>query len=210
MKKLETNLEYPLEIKSLDGEAGHFEGYLSVYGDLDKQQDIVDKGAWTVALNPMPIFYRHNRDEPLGAITGFKEDDYGLLIEGDLDLAVERSREIHALMKRGILKLSPGYVTLEDYFDGQIRHIKSGEIYEASITPFPANLNANFTSVKEEDYEDSDYDEDTNSKSTKTEPGLSQKEEELAAVLKAEEGLILKTKELKEAIVTLLSEKPPK
>jgi HK97 family phage prohead protease len=208
--KLETNLEYPLEIKSLDGEAGHFEGYLSVWNDVDKQQDIVDKGAWTVELNPMPIFYRHNRDEPLGAITGYKEDDYGFLVEGDLDLTVKRAQEIHSLMKKGILKLSPGYLTEEDYFDGQIRHIKRGGLYEASITPFPANLNAGFTSVKEEDYEDSDYDEDTDSKPNKTEPGLSQKEEELAAVLKAEEGLILKTKELKEAILTLLSEKPPK
>lgn len=159
--RLETNLEYPLEKKSLDNEDGTFEGYLSVWNDVDRQQDVVDKGAWTVALDPLPLFYRHNRDEPLGWIAEHKEDDYGLWVKGQFDLTVKRAQEIHSLAKKGIMRLSPGYLTQEEYFSGPIRHIKAGEIYEGTITPFPANLNAGFTSVKEEDFEeDSDYDED--------------------------------------------------
>lgn len=200
-KKLETNLEYPLEAKSLEGEEGHFEGYLSVWDDADRQQDIVDKGAWDVKLNPMPIFYRHHRDEILGAITEFKEDDYGLLVSGDFDLNVQRAREVHSLAKTGILKLSPGYISEDEYWDGQIRHIKRGGLYEASITPLPAHLGAEFTSIKEEDFEDKAYDVDTDSKSA--EPDLSEKEEGLTAVLKAEEELILETKELRGALAAL-------
>jgi hypothetical protein len=63
----------------------------------------------------------------------------------------------------------------------------------------PAHLGAEFTSIKEEDFEDKDYDVDTDSK----EPDLLEKEEGLTAVLKAEEELILKTKELRGALASL-------
>jgi len=141
-----------LSKKSLeDSEAGHFEGYLSVFNVVDKQKDIVGPGAWHIARTPLPVIYRHNRDEILGEITEFKEDDVGLFVKGDLDLNVSRAREIHSLMKKKLVNyMSPGYITRQDTFEGNARRILVGDVYECSLTPWPANEGAAITEVKED------------------------------------------------------------
>jgi len=145
--------ELRLNTKSLNDEAGTFEGYLSVYGKEDLQRDIVEPGAWKLARNPLPLLYRHDRDQLIGAIDELNETERGLFVKGHLNLAVERAREIYALMKEGLITgLSPGFNDIKDSFVGDIRHILSANLHEASLTPFPANTDAQLSSFKEEGY----------------------------------------------------------
>jgi phage prohead protease, HK97 family len=143
--------ELRLNTKSLNDEAGTFEGYLSVYGKEDLQKDVVEPGAWRIARSPLPLLYRHDRNQLIGAIDELNETERGLFVKGHLNLAVERAREIYALMKEGLITgLSPGYRETSDSFVGNIRHILSADLHEASLTPFPANTDAMLSSYKEE------------------------------------------------------------
>ena len=154
-KDKELLYELRLDTKSLDDEAGTFEGYLSVYGRPDRQRDVVEPGAWRLARNPLPLLFRHDRNQLIGAIDQLNETERGLFIKGHLNLAVARAREIYALMKDGLITgLSPGYNETKDSFVGDIRHILGADLHEASLTPFPANAEAVISSFKEagEDY----------------------------------------------------------
>lgn len=144
--------ELRLNKKSLENDAGTFEGFLSVYGIPDQQKDVVEPGAWSLARNPLPLLYRHDRNQLIGAIDELNETERGLFVKGHLNLAVERAREIYALMKEGLITgLSPGFRETKDSFVGDIRHIYKADLHEASLTPFPANMDAQISSFKEED-----------------------------------------------------------
>ena len=157
--------EYKLELKSLDAEAGTFEGYLSVYGNTDLQKEVVEPGAWHVAMNPLPLLYRHDRNQLIGAIDELLDDDKGLFIKGHLNLNVARAKEVYALMQEGLITgLSPGFQETKDSFVGDIRHIIAANMYEASLTPFPANPVAGVTHFKELDGEIDVKEHETDSK----------------------------------------------
>jgi hypothetical protein len=55
-------------------------------------------------------------------------------------------------LKRGLLNyLSPGFITRKDSYRSDGKHqIDYGDVYEASITAWPANFEAEITSVKEQ------------------------------------------------------------
>jgi phage prohead protease, HK97 family len=150
LRNKEIVYEILLETKSFDDKSGSFEGYLSLYGNEDRQHDIVEKGAWSIESKPLPILYRHNRDDLLGGVEELIDDDRGLFVRGQLNLDVARAREVYSLMKQGLIRgLSPGYNETKDTYTGNVRHILSANLQEISLTPFPANIEATITSYKE-------------------------------------------------------------
>lgn len=141
-----------LEVKAL-GEEGSFEGYGSIFGNLDSYGDVVTKGAFLKSIkekgNKIKLLWQHKSDQPIGVWESIEEDEKGLKMKGRLLLSVQQGREAWELLKAGALSgLSIGYQTVkEDYKDG-IRYLKEIRLLETSIVTFPANTEANVTTVK--------------------------------------------------------------
>lgn len=146
-------LNSPLELKKLS-ETGSFEGLASVYGVLDLGGDIVEPGAFREFMltkdGQIRILDGHDSRQPIGKgkLTDTKA---GLLIEGTLNLAVARAREVLALMKDGIVDgLSIGYDVLAggaEFRDG-VRHLIKLKLYEVSTVIWPMCQPAQVTAVK--------------------------------------------------------------
>jgi len=145
----------PFEVKELS-ETGSFEGIASMYNNVDLGGDIVVQGAFKefnkTKDGSIRILANHDTRQPIGK--GKVEDTpVGLLIKGQLELAVGKAREIHALMKSGIIEgLSIGYDILpngEEIREDGIRLLKGLKLWEVSTTAFPMNQMAQVSTVKE-------------------------------------------------------------
>jgi HK97 family phage prohead protease len=149
---------FDLEVKSID-DAGTFVGYGSVFGNVDSDNEIVVKGAFTESLaaragrgRKLPILWQHRSGEPIGVYESVEEDDHGLKMAGRLLIGeVQRAREAYALMKAGaVTGMSIGYSVVEDSIDRttRVRHLKRLQLHETSIVTFPANDEARVGVVK--------------------------------------------------------------
>lgn len=144
---------FGFEVKELTDD-GTFEGYASIFGNVDAYGDIVEKGAFkkTIKENPKPpILWQHNPDWPIGVTEEMHEDDTGLYVRGKLVMEVQQAREAHALMKAGATKgLSIGYRLIKWLIDqaDQVRRLKEVKLMEWSPVTFPANTLARVTGVK--------------------------------------------------------------
>lgn len=159
-RKLETK-ELPFELKSFDGEAGTFSGYLSVFDVEDSYGDTVIKGAFKRTLRnkkEFPLLWSHDVTMPIGGFTG-KEDAKGLLIDGKLTLGVQKAQEARALMLDKVVKgLSIGYQTVKEEIDNKTnkRRLLEVNLWEGSLCVFQACPGAEVDEVKTDD---SDADE---------------------------------------------------
>lgn len=155
MNKHEVKLR--LEASSFDN-SGSFEGFASVFGNTDSYGDVVVQGAFARTIKnrtkangkaDFPILWNHNPNEPLGVTTSMVEDSKGLKVTGQLNLEVQRAREIYSLMKQGAISgLSIGYTTIKDKIVEGKRNLLEVRLYEWSPVTFPANEAAGITSVK--------------------------------------------------------------
>jgi HK97 family phage prohead protease len=156
----------PFEMKSLAegtsdvGKIGIFTGYASTFGNVDRDHDVIDKGAFgNIEAKRIKLLWQHSMSEPIGVWKSLKEDDHGLFAEGELNLEVQRGREAYALMKQGAIgDMSIGfrvpkggaYEKEMDFAGGKrrVRHIKSVGLVEVSVVTMPANPMANVIGVK--------------------------------------------------------------
>lgn len=151
-------LERPFEIKAVD-DAGLFEGFGSVFGNVDSYKEIVAPGAfaeslagWKAAGRLPPVLWQHRSGEPIGPFLAMEEQAIGLHVTGQLLVDdVQRAKEARALMKaKAVNGLSIGFVTREDSYDRVtgIRTLKKVDLWEVSVVTFPANPSAQISSVK--------------------------------------------------------------
>lgn len=151
------------EFKSLDSEEeGTFEGYLSVFGNIDHDGDIVVKGAFSKTLTKwrkrkmMPsLQWLHYRDEPVGEWQEMSEDDHGLHVKGKLWVGnpTEAVRKAYNVIRSNAVKgLSIGYRVMkwltERVDDVMVRKLKEIDLVEGSIAPWAANELAAVTAAK--------------------------------------------------------------
>jgi HK97 family phage prohead protease len=138
---------------------GTFEGYASVFGNVDSYGDQVDKGAFLDSIkeikesgDPLPVLWQHRSSEPVGGSDLLEEDDHGLKTRGFLLVnELPQAKAAHVLMKRRIVKgLSIGYFIKDAFYDSetQIYHLKKVKLIEYSVVTFPANTEAVVTEVK--------------------------------------------------------------
>ena len=151
-------MTFAAEVKAVsDGEGvGKITGYGSVFGNVDSYGDVVERGAFTRSLKErgLPVMlWQHNQDEPIGVWTKATEDEHGLLLEGEINLKVQRGIEAYELAKQGAFKgLSIGYYTVGSNTDKDgLRHLTDLDLFEVSAVTFPANRAANITGVKAEE-----------------------------------------------------------
>ena len=145
----------PFEVKSAD-ESGNFEGYASVFNNIDLGDDLILPGAFvkvkTTRTGRLRLALYHNLTQLIGDAE-FKQDGNGLLLRGKVNLNVSYARDAYELMKEGTLdEMSVGFNTLEDAVETRegrrVRVIKRAELWEASVVPFGMNPEAQVLSVK--------------------------------------------------------------
>lgn len=123
---------------------GLITGYASLFGVPDLGRDVVMPGAFAGTLARrgaagVRMLFQHDPAEPIGRWIALREDSRGLYAEGQLNLAVQRAREIAALMREGALDgLSIGFRTLSARpgADGS-RRLQGIDLWEISVVTFP-------------------------------------------------------------------------
>lgn len=151
-------IERPFEVKAVE-EDGTFEGYGSIFGNVDSYKEVVAPGAFAETLTAWkesgrlpPVLWQHRAGEPIGPFVDMAEDGVGLRVKGRLLVNdVQRAKEARALMQaKAVNGLSIGFVTREDSYDRVtgIRTLKKVDLWEVSVVTFPANPAAQISSVK--------------------------------------------------------------
>lgn len=151
-------LERPFEVKAVEDD-GVFEGFGSIFGNVDSYKEIVAPGAfaeslagWKAVGRLPPVLWQHRSGEPIGPYLDMEEQAIGLRVKGQLLVNdVQRAKEARALMKaKAVNGLSIGFVTREDSYDRVtgIRTLKKVDLWEVSVVTFPANPAAQISSVK--------------------------------------------------------------
>jgi uncharacterized protein len=143
----------PLAKVSTDGA---FEGYASLFGVVDLGRDRVVPGAFRECLARKPpravkLLWQHDPLHPLGLWEEISEDRKGLHVRGQLNLAVAKAREVHALMRSGAVDgLSIGFRTERSRKDAAtgVRNLEKLDLWEVSIVTFPMLPGARVSAVK--------------------------------------------------------------
>jgi len=156
----------PFELKAEDAtsERGMFEGYGSVFGNVDFGGDIVRAGAFTKSLlewqakGELPqLLYYHESRNIIGDWLTMSEDAKGLKVSGKLwingEARLEDAVRAHNVMRgTGPKGLSIGYSVVEseviEFNGGMIREIIEVKLFEVSVAPFAMNEKADVTGVK--------------------------------------------------------------
>jgi HK97 family phage prohead protease len=148
------NLPIDLEVKAF-GDSGSFEGYASIFGNVDLGGDVIERGAFKEIVKGrdgrVKILNQHNNRDPIGTAE-VKQDDKGLYFKGQLILEAASARSAYALMKGGALDgMSIGYDVLEGgakILESGIRQLKRLKLWEISPVTFGMNPLAGIETVK--------------------------------------------------------------
>lgn len=149
------------------GDDGTFEGYGSVFGNVDSYGEIVQPGAFTGSLvdarrkgRSVKMLWQHDPSQPIGVWDDLAEDSKGLYVKGKLLIGdgtpknpgVARAIEAYSLLKAKALDgLSIGYRVVEasPHPDKQgILSLNKLDLKEVSVVTFAANDRARVDDVK--------------------------------------------------------------
>lgn len=150
-----------LDIKSDESTLadGQFEGYASVFGNIDSYGDKVIKGAFAESLKTygkdgagIPCYWQHNTADPLmniGQTVKAFEDDHGLRVTVQLDLDNEKAAYVHKMIKENRVKqMSFAYEITDGENTDDCFEIKACNIFEVSVVPVGANQETELLAVK--------------------------------------------------------------
>lgn len=142
------------EIKTLG--AREFEGYGSIFGNVDHGGDVVARGAFAKTLaehkaaGSMPaMFWMHQPDQVPGVWTDMAEDSKGLYVKGEIvDTAL--GRDVRTLLSKNAVRgLSIGYRPLKSDWDANgARVLKEVDLFEVSIVSMAMNPLARVEAMK--------------------------------------------------------------
>ena len=120
---------------------GIFTGYAYVFNLPAIRDELILPGAFLKSIEEgnIKLLWDHNESEPIGSLLEAKEDKKGLFIRGQLNLNVERAREIKSLMDQGALNgLSIGFTSIDSEMIDGIAYTSLVKLWEISIVTFPA------------------------------------------------------------------------
>lgn len=149
------NLNLPTEFKAV-GDSGTFEGYASVFGNVDFGGDVIERGAFkemaTNAAGKITVLWQHGQRDPIG-VASVKQDDRGLAFVGELVLEDPVARRAHAHMKAGSVRgMSIGFDVMAggaQILESGVRMLKALKLWEISVVTFGMNPLASIDGVKQ-------------------------------------------------------------
>jgi uncharacterized protein len=152
--------DFTFHLKAVSA-SGEFEGYGSVFDEIDSYREVIVPGAFTKTLQDWnargalpPVLWQHDSRQPIGPHTDMHEDAVGLRVAGRLLIKdVQKAKEAHALLDaRAISGLSIGFnVPMDgDAWDStrSVLLLKEVQLWECSLVTFPANALAQVDMVK--------------------------------------------------------------
>lgn len=146
-----------LDVKA-DSE-GVLTGYASLFDVVDRQSEIVRRGAFrrTLAEHKMQgtspaLLWSHKLDHPIGRWVELREDQRGLWAKARLSLNTVAGKEAYTHLINGDIDgLSIGFVVPEGgrkYFGDGTFELLDVDLVEISVVTAPANRGARISSVK--------------------------------------------------------------
>lgn len=161
-------LDVSFEVKQIseDDRFYVFEGYASTFGNVDRGNDRVVKGAFAESIRDlkkravnvpntdykklMPVLWQHQHDNPIGSFVEMKEDDKGLWVKGIMpkedDLV--KGRVIPQMKAGSVSDMSIGYHIIDYSKDGDVWNLEKLGLWETSLVTIPMNAEANVTGFK--------------------------------------------------------------
>lgn len=163
---LTKTIRTPVKAKAKTDEAGEevvgFEGYASVFDNIDLGGDKIIKGAFAETLEKrypdhgkgVPVYWNHETGDPfknLGLTETAEEDDHGLKVSGTIDTSTDVGKQVAKLLKEGrVGQMSFAYdVNDGAWVDGKKNddgtytpgyyELRSLDLYEVSICPIGMN-----------------------------------------------------------------------
>lgn len=139
-------------LKDADDKSGIVKGYGSVFGNIDSDGDIINKGAYTKTIsengNRVKYLYQHDMDKPLGKMINLYEDEKGLVFEAQIPKTT-LGKDVMELMKAGVItENSVGILPIKKEMVEGNRHINEVKLYEISAVTLAANDQATMLDVK--------------------------------------------------------------
>jgi len=201
-----THRPLPTEVKQLDAAHGTFSGLGAVFGNLDYNGDIIDRGAFVETLRDLkaaqaktgspylvPLLWMHDKGMPVGGVTDAYETAEGLAITGQCDLNTQGGQAAFSGVKLGYANgLSIGFLTNRATSDANgVRHLTSIRLLEISVITlgFAANPLALADSLSAKSRKDTNMNHNDNAFKRAFLAGLheSARRAELASVVSAPE-----------------------
>lgn len=145
-----------VEINASSDEEGVIYGYASWYGNLDRNGNIIQRGALGGKKLKVPLLWNHDNGDVIGSAE-VEDDEKGmkykakLAIDSRSQTLRERAEYVYALVKEGHVNgNSIGFIpTKYDYrqkkHDGEeivYRHIETLDLVEVTVCPVQANPRA--------------------------------------------------------------------
>lgn len=148
-------------IEDIDTQKRVVTGYLSMFGNVDLHNDIMDEKAFnkTLSERKSEVFFlnQHNWQQPHGKFAELYTDSHGLKFVSNPLPDTSYSKDTLVLYETGILKEhSIGFITEKDEVKNGIRTIKEVKLFEGSNVTLGANPQARFTGLKSLTKEDID------------------------------------------------------
>lgn len=148
----------PFEVKDMSekDDKGYVRGKASYFGNVDSDDDIIDKGAYvkTLSENKSRIKYceQHNMLKPFGKFNELYETDSALEFLAEIPLKSSSCRDMYEKIKGGVIdENSVGIMvtkSMPDAVNKNIRRIKETKLFEISAVTLAANDLARITEVK--------------------------------------------------------------
>ena len=105
-----------LDIKSIENNV--FEGYASVFGNIDSHNDIIIKGAFSKTINnSIALLWQHDTNHPIGKIQEIYEDDIGLFIKASIIKELQMGQEAYIMIKKSY------YQWIIDWISSNQKHL---------------------------------------------------------------------------------------
>lgn len=148
------NIPVDMEVKAF-GDSGSFEGYASIFGNVDLGGDVIERGAFKEIVKGrngmVKVLNQHRATDPIGNAE-VSQDDKGLHFRGQLILEAPSARSAYALMKGGALDgMSVGYDVLEGgakVLESGVRSLTALKLWEISPVTWGMNPLAGIDNVK--------------------------------------------------------------
>lgn len=140
------------ELIDADEKAGIVKGYGSIFGNIDSDGDIINRGAYkkTIAESGKRVkyLYQHDMDKPIGKMVHLEEDDKGLIFEASIP-KTRLGMDVIELIKAGVItENSVGILPIQKEMIGENRHINEVRLFEISAVTLAANDQAMIMDVK--------------------------------------------------------------
>lgn len=121
-----------------------FAGYAALFDIADAGRDTIRRGAFAHTLaarsTPLPLYWQHRPDQPIGVIEEAKEDARGLSVIARIDRPDSRAALL--LANGEVNGLSFGFRTLEARQTGEGRELLVIDLFEVSLVTHPVQHGA--------------------------------------------------------------------